>query len=1584
MEEIRERTGWFRGKDGQWRFEISDKDATLKPNWDDKVALATTSLAEVLDHPKLFENYPALAKIGVRLKDLPAGTSGFYDSRDRIVLNTTLDDREIRSVLLHEIQHVVQTIERFARGGSTRSASVQKAALERYNEEYDALEKRLHAIRDRREDWIREHESEYPSGRAQVDAAHDAKFPQVARELGRMRERIGELGYTTRFKAYERLLGEVEARDVQARKDMTDEERRGSAPYVSQGIREEDFIIDFTGEAAALQQGLPGDTPSTSPFVRGRAQQKPGPAGLSASGVRAALSGRFGAGVGRLVEAGTLRIAQHESELHAHLNDRKGGIRGVYDPTTETVWMVADNLTAADAPGVFLHELGVHFGLEAMVGGEKYQDIIRQMKAMEGLGNEALRAARAAIPTGTPKAAVDDELLAYLVEKHPELPIVKRIIAAIRAFLFRHGLIKNVKPEDVVALAKAAAKHAGRTPSYLPLGKGEEPNATLFSRVQVGGDAFGPYSGLEDLRRKVRDYAQREYVLRPKVEIVRASKEQVIIPWQGVKHTIASARDEATLKTVKVLPELISTSRHTKTEPDRQGRRNIKAVHEYQADAAIDGQSYRVLIVVREHLDGKRFYDHVAIAEQDEPAGISGERQSASSDGSLQPAAGSESTIGGETGDGKAPLYSRGTPPDPNTPEGAAAALGRIGEAMRATRHGWEAVKSKLIEDWRPARLAFATRRQLVDIGQGMVPELADYDRAVQAMDADRNQLDGETHEVAEIAEAYVQANPKEADDFFDLLHAATLAGTDPAETFRPSINKGEAFREMASLRRRMRTRPGEANVLQGQIDEIQVRLDNEKVRKGAHPGLTRRYAGLSQDAKVVYARMRDLYMKRFDERETALIERIRDTEADERWKARLIADIKHRFETARLSAPYFPLTRFGDFWVAAVNPDGEREFHLRESAHQMKALTEDLARAGYHDIASGRKIDTLFEQQGASAEFVTEVIKLLDRGTHISHAARADLKDAIYQMYLQSLPELSTRRHWIHRKKTPGFSKDAVRGFAKHMFHGNRQLAVLRQQTPMEKALADARKREKFGSDPAHEPMEQALRDMRKAKKKGDPELVALEKALNAARKSVKDGLDPVRTADLINEMQKRDQWIKNPQVSSFAYRAGSLGFLWYLTAPASAIVNVTQTPLVAYPLMAARHGWVKSAAALNRAAVDFFKGRFSVEGALQGEELAAYRRFLADAVIDKTQTHDLAGMAETPSGSYSGRGAKAMRAASWMFHRAEVMNREITALAAYRLARADGLGIEAAYQQAKTLTFEAHFDYSTGNKPRFLQNDAARVFLMFKQFSQHMIYLLGRSAHQSVKGLTPVARSEARTRLTGLLGMHALFAGALGMPLMSTLAFVMNALFDDEDEPWDFETEFRNFLAEAFGPEIGQAIARGPVESLTGLGIASRVGLSDSLVPRAGQVARRPGTGRMVERAAPRPARRHRAQGGDCLRHVPGGRDEARARVDDADRHPERLAVAALRAKGRGKPARRSDHGGRVRMEPLHAGRGVLAGRARPEVRRQPCAEGPRAAHPRSARAPDRSLVARATPRGHRGRAGGDGRDRALQRIF
>lgn len=62
-----------------------------------------------------------------------------------------------------------------------------------------------------------------------------------------------------------------------------------------------------------------------------------------------------------------------------------------------------------------------------------------------------------------------------------------------------------------------------------------------------------------------------------------------------------------------------------------------------------------------------------------------------------------------------------------------------------------------------------------------------------------------------------------------------------------------------------------------------------------------------------------------------------------------------------------------------------------------------------------------------------------------------------------------------------------------------------------------------------------------------------------------------------------------------------------------------------------------------------------------------------------------------------------------------------------------------------------------------------------------------------------------------------------------MGTLNALQSA-FGDDDEPWDAETEFRAFIAEALGPSGAEVLLRGEVNKLTGANIAGRVGL-DSL---------------------------------------------------------------------------------------------------------------------------------------------------------
>lgn len=127
--------------------------------------------------------------------------------------------------------------------------------------------------------------------------------------------------------------------------------------------------------------------------------------------------------------------------------------------------------------------------------------------------------------------------------------------------------------------------------------------------------------------------------------------------------------------------------------------------------------------------------------------------------------------------------------------------------------------------------------------------------------------------------------------------------------------------------------------------------------------------------------------------------------------------------------------------------------------------------------------------------------------------------------------------------------------------------------------------------------------------------------------------------------------------------------------TTPATAIVNMSQTPMLGIPILAARFGsFTKAAGDVFRAVKDFFVLRGSVENAdLTANEKQAIKAFYDSGLIDRTQSHDLAGVGETGV-EYSLLRSKVMQIISWAFHRAEVWNREVSALGAYCMARNSG----------------------------------------------------------------------------------------------------------------------------------------------------------------------------------------------------------------------------------------------------------------------------------------------------------------------
>jgi hypothetical protein len=555
-----------------------------------------------------------------------------------------------------------------------------------------------------------------------------------------------------------------------------------------------------------------------------------------------------------------------------------------------------------------------------------------------------------------------------------------------------------------------------------------------------------------------------------------------------------------------------------------------------------------------------------------------------------------------------------------------------------------EYVKHK-IEDWRPGWLGALTRLHLADVAKGILPQAKSYVRQAQQMDADRNHLLSESAEIAQHWGKYQRKFKAESAKLSDLMHDATVAGTDPAEDFKPLLDITAAQQQLSELERQIR-KAGEGAKLTGlktKQEKLKARLREEQARIRQYPLLKTRYQALSSEGKALYKAVRDHYRDRSGAVYQALADRIDRAQVSREERAKLKAKLRLRFESAQVTAPYFPLARFGDYWVQVKDGD-EAGFYMFESAQAQSRFARQQQAKG-HEVVAGKSLENIKAVHGASEGFLSDVMGILDEA---GIPGSSQLKDTLYQLYLSTLPELSARKHFIHRKKTKGYSQDALRAFAKQTFHGAYQLARLKH------------------SD-------------------------ILERELETMRQSIPESSDPNKATDLYNEFLKRHEWIMNPRGSSWSAFASSLGFAWYLgLTPAAAITNLTQTPLVAFPVLGSRHGWGKASRALNRAMGDYFRGKFNaanspaVRTEFDGDTLKALHQLMDEGVLDRTLSHDLAGMGETDSRVYNNRHAQIMHGISFMFHQAEVFNREVTALAAYRLARAAGKTHEQAVGEA------------------------------------------------------------------------------------------------------------------------------------------------------------------------------------------------------------------------------------------------------------------------------------------------------------
>lgn len=215
---IKQATGWERGKDGLWRYEVADyvnmfdftgnvdymrrhpeyrryKELLRKRNvgmmffkkgltkeeqkeFDDLAIVYgngvqphnSHKLKDYLDSEELFAAYPQLRDINVEMKkELEDGYYGRYiPSRNTIELATRTHEHMART-LFHEVQHAIQHIEGFANGGNTeiadpRKVRERKEAMEGLQRKIDMHERTLERfeaelseLNDSMEKWWQSH-----------------------------------------------------------------------------------------------------------------------------------------------------------------------------------------------------------------------------------------------------------------------------------------------------------------------------------------------------------------------------------------------------------------------------------------------------------------------------------------------------------------------------------------------------------------------------------------------------------------------------------------------------------------------------------------------------------------------------------------------------------------------------------------------------------------------------------------------------------------------------------------------------------------------------------------------------------------------------------------------------------------------------------------------------------------------------------------------------------------------------------------------------------------------------------------------------------------------------------------------------------------------------------------------------------------------------------------------------------------------------------------------------------------------------------------------------------------------------------
>lgn len=561
----------------------------------------------------------------------------------------------------------------------------------------------------------------------------------------------------------------------------------------------------------------------------------------------------------------------------------------------------------------------------------------------------------------------------------------------------------------------------------------------------------------------------------------------------------------------------------------------------------------------------------------------------------------------------------------------------------------------------------------------------------------------------------------------------------------------------------------------------------------------------------------------------------------------------------------YFPKRRYGNYWLRIKKTKfGEPILRFYEDPTERDADMESAAKElgiELNDKNSGEYFDSGNDAQNELGDdFDTEnaFLKVLNKISEIdvgkfTEAKKNQLRNDVYQLHLLNTPEGSGRKQFIKSKNRLGWSSDILRTFGVTAEEYASDVARLRYVPEIDRAIEAAKK--------SYE-------------------------SLPVAQKN--------KARTFVTNIESRIQGEMEPQPNGLANKivpwANQLAFISFLTAPATALVQVTALPMRVAPNLWGKYGMANTTRAMGRY-MNVFKNMPRFESNAKGKRKTLRIMTLMEApnIKNSNRHRDALTRATNEYGliiplseflmgdkrtSLSGLESNISEARekiydvmTYLFDTSEQLTREVAFMATYDLEydKLADAGLSPEERQNKAIIAAKDTvnytlgNYSNLNRPPVMKgSELARALFLFKQYSVITTTFFVQ-ASRSIFGPMfggKTSRAEqvaAMKEMTGVLGMSFLMGGVVGLPLyslgMMTLQALQDAFDDDEDRKErmkknpltadSVEMQFRyEWLPEHFGQpmltdaagksiKLSDIILNGAVSEATGWNFGSRVSL-------------------------------------------------------------------------------------------------------------------------------------------------------------